>query len=362
MTYIGLMSGTSMDAVDVAVVDVADTVTLKYYFEHPIPHDLRQYVRRIHGDSCLSDVAEIDNKLGNLFADAVNQVIDSNEINREQISAIGSHGQTVFHKPDENKNSIQLGDPNVICAKTGIKTVADFRRMDMAFGGQGAPLAPAFHQFQFQDKKINRAILNIGGIANISLLPKAIDASVIGFDIGPGNCLLDDWNQKHNQTFMDKDSEWAAQGQVIPELLTLLFADPYFLLPYPKSTGRDYFNLNWLSDKLKDFRDIKHEDVQATLLELTTHSIANCIKQYFSECEELLICGGGANNPAITSRLAELLSSISVDTTSKAGIEPDAVEAVTFAWLAYCRVNNISLKLESITGSEKEVLLGGIYN
>ena len=176
------MSGTSMDAVDVAIVDIDNRVSIRSYAELPIPDDLRQHVRNINGNTCISDLAKIDNELGHLFADSINQVIESNNILRKNITAIGSHGQTVFHQPDEYKNSIQIGNPNIICAKTGITTVADFRRMDMAFDGQGAPLAPAFHRFQFQDQNKNRAILNIGGIANITLLPNHSGKNIIGFD------------------------------------------------------------------------------------------------------------------------------------------------------------------------------------
>ena len=356
------MSGTSMDAVDVAIVDIDNRVSIRSYAELPIPDDLRQHVRNINGNTCISDLAKIDNELGHLFADSINQVIESSNILRKNITAIGSHGQTVFHQPDEYKNSIQIGNPNIICAKTGITTVADFRRMDMAFDGQGAPLAPAFHRFQFQDQNKNRAILNIGGIANITLLPNHSGKNIIGFDTGPGNGLLDDWNFQHNHTVMDKDSQWAKQGEFNQDLLSLFLSDQYFSMPFPKSTGRDYFNLEWLLKNLQDFHEVKSADVQATLLELTVKSIVNSIKEHYSECEELFLCGGGANNSAIVDKLIELLPQTRIESTTKLGIPPDAVEAITFAWLAYCRINYIKLDLSTITGSKEMSLLGAIYS
>ena len=356
------MSGTSMDAVDVAIVDFNDRALLKHYKQFPLDETLKQHIRPLNGDSPLSDIARVDHMMGHVFADAVIQSLRDTDTSPEQIMAIGSHGQTVFHHPDKTwQTSIQLGDPNIICAKTGITTVADFRRMDMTLGGQGAPLAPAFHRFQFRDNNKNRTILNIGGIANITNLPADANADVVGFDTGPGNGLLDDWNYRHNQSSMDKDSKWALSGEINPELLNMLKNDPYFTLLPPKSTGREYFNLDWLDKYLSGIEQIRPNDVQATLLELSMETIAEAVQTSFPACEEIYVCGGGAKNPTMVRRLGELLEEQQVSATGQLGIDPDAVEAVTFAWLAYCRLNGFAIDLKSITGSKRKLLAGAVY-
>ncbi len=355
------MSGTSMDAVDVAMVEFAQHASLLDYRQYPIPENLKQQVRAINGNTVLQQVAEIDNKLGQLFADAINRFLTDSNTSADHIAAIGSHGQTVYHRPGHDwRTSIQLGDANVICARTGIDTVADFRRMDMACNGQGAPLAPAFHRYQFHSASKNRTVLNIGGIANISILPSDNSLEITGFDTGPGNGLLDDWNYRHNQTDMDRDSQWASTGEINNKLLQEMMADPYFKLPPPKSTGRDYFNMDWLQ-RQANTRDLCPEDIQATLLEFSMQTIANAIKTHFQECEEIYVCGGGASNPAMLSRLQLLLASTKLMTTEELGIHPDAIEAVTFAWLAYCRVTETKLNLTSITGANRPILAGAIY-
>ncbi|MGB1801269.1 MAG: anhydro-N-acetylmuramic acid kinase [Gammaproteobacteria bacterium] len=366
MYYIGLMSGTSMDAVDAALVEFDNKAKLIHYCEYPIEQSLRHQVRSINENSSLSQVAALDHQLGHLFADAVNDLLKQTNVSSEQIIAIGSHGQTVFHKPDASPDSpytssIQIADPNIICAKTGISTVADFRRMDMAYDGQGAPLASAFHQYQFQQEDKSLVILNIGGIANITLLPN--DASkIIGFDTGPGNGLLDDWIQLNKSEEYDKDSAWALSGKENADLLKSLLSDDYFSVEPPKSSGRDYFNLNWLKEHLdKQDKNIAAVDVQATLLKLTVTTISDAIKKVAGDYDEVLLCGGGAYNPQFSKLLQQSLTKHKVTTTSNYGLTPDCIEAVTFAWLAKQRIENKPANIPNVTGANRKVLLGGIY-
>ncbi len=355
------MSGTSMDAVDVALVEFDQHASLIAYRQYPIDEQLKHKIRPVNASTSLQDVAEIDYRLGELFASSVNRFLLDTNTSAEKIKAIGSHGQTVYHRPASDwQTSIQLGDPNIICARTGITTVADFRRMDMACAGQGAPLAPAFHRYQFRSTDINRTVLNIGGIANISNLPAIAEMDITGFDTGPGNGLLDDWNFMHNKTAMDKDSNWAKSGSINADLLNRLLDDPYFKLEPPKSTGRDYFNLDWLNDQMQEM-NIKAVDVQATLLQLSIQTIADSITATFPGCEEIYACGGGAQNKTMLERLQALLPEQKVMTTASLGIDPDAVEAVTFAWLAYCRITEQLIDLGSITGADRKILPGAVY-
>lgn len=367
MYYIGLMSGTSMDAVDTALVEFDTKAKLIHYCEYPIEQSLRQQVRSINENSTLAQVAELDHELGHLFANAVNDLLKETNISSDQIIAIGSHGQTVFHKPEASPDnpyttSIQIADPNIICAKTSIMTVADFRRMDMAFAGQGAPLASAFHQYQFQQEDKSLVILNIGGIANITLLPND-GSKVIGFDTGPGNGLLDDWIQLNGSKEYDKDSAWALSGKENRKLLNDLLNDKYFSIEQPKSTGRDYFNLSWLKEHLdKQDTNIVAEDVQATLLRLTVATISDAINKVANDYHEVLLCGGGAYNPTFSKLLQQSLANLKVTTTSDYGLTPDCIEAVTFAWLAKQRMENKTANIPDVTGANRKVLLGGLYS
>ena len=363
MYYIGLMSGTSTDAIDAALVEFNGKAQLKFYREYPIENSLRHQIRLINEKSDLGHIADLDHELGHLFANAVNSLLEEANVSADQIKAIGSHGQTILHKPDAtHKTSIQISDPNVICAETGITTIADFRRMDMAHGGQGAPLASAFHQYQFQQDSKSIVILNIGGIANITLLP-GDGNKVIGFDTGPGNGLLDDWVQLNKNEEYDKDSLWANSGKENSELLEQLLSDNYFTLAAPKSTGRDYFNLEWLKGYLaKHSSEIPVEDIQATLLKLSAITISNAIQENANKYNEVLVCGGGAYNQALMKAIQDLLPDIIVSTTADYGLTPDCIEAVTFAWLAKQRIENKPANLTDVTGANKKVLLGGIYS
>jgi anhydro-N-acetylmuramic acid kinase len=361
--YIGLMSGTSMDAIDAALVEFDNKANLKLYREYPLDNSIRHQVRLINEKSDLGHIADLDHELGHLFAKAVNDLLKEANVSSDQVNAIGSHGQTILHKPNTtHKTSIQIADPNIICAETNITTVADFRRMDMAFGGQGAPLASAFHQYQFQQDNKALVILNIGGIANITLLPND-ESKVIGFDTGPGNGLLDDWIQLNRDEEYDKDSHWAQSGKVSNELLKQLLTDEYFSLPAPKSTGREYFNIEWLNNYLSKLKtELSAEDVQATLLQLSVTSISNAIKNIAKNYDEVLLCGGGAYNPAFLKLLQGILPSMKVSTTEDYGLTPDCIEAVSFAWLAKQRMENKAANIPDVTGANKKVLLGGVYS
>ena len=362
--YIGLMSGTSMDAVDTALTRITEQgIEVVAYEQFPIEANLKQAVRNLDTKSNLNDASHFDAVLGHLFSDAVNTLLQQNNISASEIAAIGSHGQTVLHLPDaEYPRTLQIGDPNIIAHRTGITTIADFRRRDMAAGGQGAPLAPAFHNNCFRKEGVHRLALNLGGIANFTVLPASLAESITGFDTGPGNGLLDDWNREHNGTDMDRDSEWAATGNTNSALLNSMLADPFFELTPPKSTGRDYFNMAWLTQKLSEHSETPSpEDVQATPLSLTTTTVANAVKQYASQTQEIYVCGGGAHNWRLVENLQQLLPGVLIASTELLGIDPDAVEAACFAWLASRTLKHLPGNDPAVTGAEIEAVLGGIY-
>jgi anhydro-N-acetylmuramic acid kinase len=359
------MSGTSMDAIDAALVRIVEhELEVLQYLQTPISKKLQQAIRSITTESTLDEISELDVIMGNLFAEAALQVIDAGELSPEHIHAIGSHGQTILHLPDNKyPRTLQIGDANIIAYQTGITTVADFRRMDIAAGGEGAPLAPAFHQWLFQNEKSERVILNIGGMANITLLPANNRAAIIGFDTGPGNTLMDEWIQQHLTQNFDEDGNWAKSGQFNHELLSALLDEAYFSEAPPKSTGKDYFNLQWLEKKiLQSKATIAANDVQATLLELSVITINDAIKNYAANCDEILVCGGGVHNKTMMQRLRDLQIKAEISSTEKVGLNPDAIEAVAFAWLAKRRMENKFGNLTSVTGADDQVMLGAIYN
>jgi len=303
------MSGTSMDAIDAALVRIDENeLELILYQQIPISKNLQQTIKSINTKSTLDEISELDVIMGNLFAEATLQVIEAGELSPEDIHAIGSHGQTILHLPDEKlPRTLQIGDANIIAYQTGITTVADFRRMDIAAGGEGAPLAPAFHQWLFQSKKSERVILNLGGMANITLLPANDKTVITGFDTGPGNTLMDEWIQQHLDQDFDKDGSWAKSGQCNQKLLSTLLDEAYFNTAPPKSTGKDFFNLQWLEKKLSQFNvPIDPIDVQATLLELSVITISDAITNYAPDCNEILVCGGGVHNKFVMQRLRNL--------------------------------------------------------
>ena len=360
MYYIGLMSGTSMDAIDCALVSFEnDKTDLVYYSQYPLENNIKQGVRSVNAKVDVDVVNQLDIQLGHLFAQATNSMLEQAGFEPGKITAIGSHGQTVLHEPDAPQPfSLQIANPNIIANETGILTVADFRNMDIAAGGQGAPLAPAFHEFQFRTTDKNRVVLNIGGIANITILPRDENIDVTGFDTGPGNALMDNWAQKHLNTEMDKDGLWAISGQINKELLDEMLKDRYFGKIPPKSTGIEYFNLEWLE---KFDNKSRPEDIQATLLMLTVQTIAGAIEKYAPETDEVLVCGGGAHNKSVMHALRKQLPGINVVLTSEFGLDPDCIEAITFAWLAKRRIENKPGNLPSVTGASKPVLLGTLY-
>ena len=312
----------------------------------------------------LDNLYSLDAELGELYAMSVNQALELTSVDRDKVVAIGCHGQTIRHSPDSiSPYTAQIGDPNRIAALTGITTVADFRRKDIALGGQAAPLAPAFHQFLFQSKDEDRALINIGGIANITFLPANPDQPLIGFDTGPGNTLLDLWNARHRNSSYDEAGSWAQTGQVIGSLLeSMISSEDYFHQASPKSTGTEHFNSDWLSSFLKN--EFAENDVQATLVELTATTIASAISALPAlpalpaNC---FVCGGGAQNLYLLDRLSSILPDCNIATTAALGLDPDYVEAVAFAWLARQRINLRSGNLPDVTRAKMAGILGGVY-
>ncbi len=365
--YIGLISGTSMDSVDAVLVShAAATSKLIASRAHPIPEPLGARLQALVSDGLPSgpEAWHLDTQLGALFAEAVAQLLVHADVAASDVVAIGSHGQTVYHGPkDHPPVTVQLGDPNVIVEHTGITTVADFRRRDMAAGGQGAPLVPAFHRAFLRKSGIPRAVVNIGGIANVTVLPGNADAEVAGFDIGPGNTLMDMWCRRHRLAPMDLNGEWAGGGKLMNELLAALLDDPYFAAPPPKSTGREYFNLEWLDAALKKTvaQVADARDVQRTLCELTATTIVQAIRKHAADTREILICGGGAHNAALMQTLAKQAGDLSVESTAVAGFDPDWIEAMAFSWFAKQTLEGIPSNLPSVTGAWHPVILGGIY-
>lgn len=353
-----------MDAIDAALVDFAiQPPRLIATQQLEIPADVRAPLEQVirNGNISLEQLGQLDHQLGKLFSQTVQQLLLQTEgIEASQIKAIGSHGQTIFHQPQApHPFSMQIGDANLIAEQTGITTVADFRRRDMAAGGQGAPLVPAFHEALFRSSSVDRVVLNIGGIANISILPSDNNIPVSGFDTGPGNTLMDSWIQQHRNMPMDRDGEWAANGTIHKKLLESLLSDPYFSLQAPKSTGREYFNLAWLAQYLTE--TIHPEDVQATLCELSAVSISRAIQSQAIATMEVLVCGGGSNNSTLMSRLQYHLGKCSLTTTDSHGVAPQWVEAMAFAWLAKQTCEEKAGNLPAVTGASHPVILGGIY-
>lgn len=365
--FVGLMSGTSMDAIDAVLMrwHPNNTPELLESLAYPWDEGIKTRLSRLNTDgTCtLKELGELDILCGRQFATAVTQLLIKAIVPASDIAAIGSHGQTVFHHPNGNVPfSMQIGDPNTLAQQTGIRVVADFRRRDMAAGGQGAPLVPAFHQAVFQHPEHHRVILNIGGIANISILPANGKGSA-GFDTGPGNCLMDRWIQKTLGRKYDGNGQWASSGKVSNSLLKRLLADDYFSRPPPKSTGTEYFSLSWLEKQLEGLDHLSPEDVQATLLQCSCDSIGNAIQKWAAETREVLVCGGGAHNSKLIGSLAAQLGEIRVTSTlnSQPAIDPDWVEALAFAWLAMKTLDHQPGNIPAVTGASEEVILGGVY-
>lgn len=359
--YVGLISGTSVDGVDAVVLgESANTLTLIATHAAPYPQALRDAILSLAqpGIGEIDRLGQADYAIADCFAQAALQVIEKAGLTPADITAIGSHGQTVRHRPDLARPfTLQIGDPNRIAEVTGITTVADFRRRDMAAGGQGAPLVPAFHQAAFDLGNAKTAVVNIGGIANITLLHP--QGEVRGFDSGPGNTLMDDWSRQHRGQAFDEGGDWARQGAVDETLLERLLDDPYFARSAPKSTGPEYFSPQWLMQHLEGFAPFEPADVQRTLLELTARTISAA---WVNEpLAQIAVCGGGAHNTLLMERLASLNAPAQVLTTETLGIHPDWVEAAAFAWLAYRTLNQLSGNEPSVTGAAGYRVLGAIY-
>lgn len=364
--FIGLMSGTSLDGIDAVLVDF-DTAPLELAatLHHTFPPALRERLLTLaEGRRALDldDYGELDAALGEAFAETVRALLEEAGVAAGEVVAVGSHGQTVRHHPHgPHPFSLQIGDPARIAERTGITTVADFRRRDLAAGGQGAPLVPPFHAAVFARSGEPRAVLNIGGMANLTLLP-GDDSAVTGFDTGPGNVLLDAWCQRHLGAPYDRNGEWACGGQADAGLLARLLDDPFFRQPPPKSTGRERFCLDWLDARLGAL-DGKPaaQDVQATLLELTARSVADALSAAAAGTTRLLVCGGGAHNLCLMEALARALPGVRVETTGAYGLPPDWVEAAAFAWLAKQTLEGHPGNLPSVTGAARPVVLGAIH-
>lgn len=358
--YIGLMTGTSLDGVDAALVDFA-TVTPRLVAAQgrPLPQSLRTTLMQLQrsGNDELHLAAIAGNQLADCYAEAVLALLLRAGVDPARVAAIGNHGQTVRHRPEAGY-TLQLGNHARLAELTGISVVGDFRSRDVAAGGQGAPLVPAFHQAVFADPGRHRVIVNIGGIANLTDLPARGDAT--GFDTGPGNVLLDAWIEQHQGQRYDLGGQWAASGQVREDLLDLLLAEPYFLLPAPKSTGRDLFHLRWLQSRLSGRSDAP-QDVQATLAALTVRSIADAVLLQAPSVDEVYICGGGAHNALLMQGLKAALPGVVVATTAALGVEPDWVEAYAFAWLAQRCVSRQPGNLAQVTGAKGPRILGAIW-
>lgn len=359
--YIGVMSGTSLDGVDVALVDLSEAAC-QLVATHFLPYDdsTKQALLDLHvpNHNELEQTALMSNQLAKLYAKAINDLLTAQALSPSHIQAIGCHGQTIRHRP-ELGFTLQIGNNAYLAELCKIRVVGDFRSRDIAAHGQGAPLVPAFHRAVFGSTTQNRVIINIGGIANITYLPHS--DKVLGFDSGPGNLLLDAWTQLHTGQPYDANGDWARLGTIQPALLDALYACPYFSLTAPKSTGRDLFNLKWLQQYIPDQVTYTPQDVAQTLTRLTALSIAQSIAQSCPATDEIYTCGGGAHNGLLMQHLQQLLPEIAIHKTNALGIDVDWVEAVAFAWLAKQTLTNQPGNLPEVTGAEGPRVLGAIY-
>ena len=365
MYYLGLMSGTSVDGIDAAIVDLNDRHSLVVAAHNtPYSESLRQSVEDASRQTGLQrrQVGALDAELGQAFAQAALSLIETSGIDRKLITAIGSHGQTVHHAPNAaTPYSLQLARGDIIAKHTGITTVCDFRTADIEAGGQGAPMVPAFHAWLAQDLNQPVTFVNIGGIANITAIDEA-GVVVCGFDTGPGNTLMDRWIEKHLHKPFDRKGDWAASAQSSAELLATLLDDPYFAQTGPKSTGREDFNLEWLEQKLAIFgKPLTPNTVQASLLALTTQSIRQSLLSLSPRPTTVYVCGGGAHNQALMAQLQTGLAGIALQTTQALGLDPDWVEATAFAWLARETLAGRPGNVPAVTGASRPVVLGKIY-
>ena len=361
--YLGLISGTSADGIDAALVRFDDnTPQLVDALTHPWPDGLRARILAVAQDEERLDLdayGRLDVAIGQCFAEAAAKLLERNAAHTPRVRAIGSHGQTLRHRPaGEFPFTLQVGDASVIAERCGIDVVADFRRADVAAGGQGAPLLPAVHAMLLGRPDATRVVLNLGGIANITVLDPA--GKVFGFDTGPANGLMDAWHLRHRGGAYDANGSFAASGRVDDTLLAALLADAYFALPPPKSTGREHFHLAWLESHTA-VASVAPADVQATLLELSARSIADAIGRHAPDALDVLACGGGVHNAVLMRRLGELLGTRTLASTAVHGVDPDYLEATAFAWLARQRLLGLPGNLPAVTGARGPRVLGAVY-
>ena len=357
--YIGLMSGTSLDGVDAVIADFSRRPPVVRAAAHyPFPDELRAELLALQapGADEINRAAAAANSLAGAYAAAVEAVLRADGTTADSVEAIGCHGQTVRHRP-ERGFTCQLGNAALLAERSRIRVVSDFRSRDVAAGGQGAPLAPAFHAQVFSDRSEKRAVLNLGGIANLTGLD--VDGSVIGFDSGPGNCLMDLWCARQTGARFDDSGNWAAAGRVIPELLAKLLEEPYFTQSPPKSTGRDLFNEAWLRWRLLPGHDA--QQVQATLLELTAQTICDALEEFLPDTQRVIACGGGTKNQALMRRLQEMLRPVILEPSDVHGVDPQLVEALAFAWLARQALLELPGNLPTVTGAAGARVLGAVY-
>jgi anhydro-N-acetylmuramic acid kinase len=364
--YIGLISGTSMDGIDCALVDLGSGFEVLDYLCHPLDPALRESLLRLCDNLGLDlpTLGNADIAVAQGFAAAVNAMLARHQLKPGDIQALGSHGQTIWHEPPGRAKghafTLQIGDPNTLAAQTGITTVADFRRKDMALGGQGAPIVPALHQALFSRPDTTTVVLNLGGIANITVLPPG-EAKPFGFDTGPANVLMDGWIKFKRGLPYDAEGRWARGGQVHEKLLRQLLDEPYLAQEAPKSTGRELFNAHWLHNHLfacgESFAD---EDVQATLLDYTARSVSEAVLRYAKE-GRLIVCGGGAHNKFLLERLGHHLPLFALSTSTEHGLHADCVEAAAFAWFASKTLARQTIDFSPFTGASAPVIAGGVY-
>lgn len=358
--YIGVMSGTSLDGLDIALIEQSPAIRLIATHYIPMPETLRAELLSLcaSGPDEIARSAMAQQHWVKLAAQGIHSLLQQQQLQAQDIRAIGSHGQTVRHEPSRGF-TVQIGNPALLTELTGITVISDFRSRDVAAGGQGAPLVPAFHEALFEQRSGKRAVLNVGGFSNLSLIETA--KPVAGFDCGPGNVLLDAWIQTQRAETFDRNGQWAASGQLDQALLKTLLSDPFFATQGPKSTGREVFNLQWLNQHLAQHPAIPAENVQATLLELTALTIVDSLQAAQVGTQELLVCGGGAHNGTLMRRLSTLLPGTQVNSTAIYGVDPDWVEAMAFAWLAHCCLEGIAANRPSVTGARGLRVLGAIY-
>jgi len=357
--YAGIMSGTSLDGIDAVLVDLGQPQP-RLLAQHYLPFDdsLKAAVLTLHlpAHNELHQAQIIGNRLAQLYAQSIAPLLSASGIAAAQVKAIGCHGQTIRHCP-EHGYTLQIGNAALLAELTGIRVVNDFRSRDIAAGGQGAPLVPAFHDMTLRHPDIHRVIVNIGGISNLTNLPPRADTA--GFDCGPGNMLMDAWIAQHRSEAYDKNGAWASGGKVIPALLQTMLAEPFFAAAPPKSCGRDLFNTGWMKQHLRG--NEAPADVQATLLALTCHSIANAVQHYCRGAGEIYLCGGGAHNSALLEMLRHLLPDCRIQPTDALGLGADWIEAIAFAWLAQQTLHGQPANLPAVTGARHPCVLGAIY-